>query len=94
VYSPHFDFCNIFSFNGKNHINKINVLVISILWFGEKAFQSSEKVDDFIWQDVSLYIQTFQVVSPKTILPFFAKRRKNCGTCFFVSGKIRSNIPK
>lgn len=75
-------------------MNKVNVLLISVLRFRENAFQNSEKSGRFYTQDVSLYIQTFQVVSPKTILPFFAKRRKNGGTCFFVSGKIRSNIPK
>ncbi|KFF73635.1 hypothetical protein HX13_19660 [Chryseobacterium sp. P1-3] len=74
-------------------MNKVNVLLISVLRFRENAFQNSEKSGRFYTQDVSLYVQTFQVVPTKTLLPFFAKRRKNCGTCFFVSEKIMSNIP-
>lgn len=52
-----------------------------------KLFRTLKKVGDFAEQDVSLYVQTFQVVPTKTILPFFAKRRKNCGTCFFYFGE-------
>ena len=48
MYSPHFDICNVFSFNSKNHINNINILITNALWFIVDAFQSSKKVGDLI----------------------------------------------
>ena len=35
-------------------------------------------------QDVSLYPQTFQVLSPKTLLPFLQKGEKTAELVFFV----------
>lgn len=62
VYSPYFNVYNIFFFQEQKWSNGIKVLVISVLCFGVCAFQSSKKVGGFTEQDVSLYIQTFQVV--------------------------------
>lgn len=53
----------------------------------KKLFKVLKKWATLQRQDVSLYVQTFQVVPTKTILPFFAKRRKNVGTCFFYFGE-------
>lgn len=43
-------------------------------------------------QDVSLYIQTFQVLHPKTLLPFLQKGKK-LRNLFFVFLEIRFKIP-
>jgi hypothetical protein len=39
----------------------------------------------FFEQDVSLYIQTFQVLYPKTILPFFQKGEETAELVFFLN---------
>jgi len=48
----------------------------------EVHFRTLENWNPFLLQDVSLYIQTFQVLYPKTILPFLQKREKKLGTRF------------
>ncbi|MDV3622544.1 hypothetical protein CMU83_15980 [Elizabethkingia anophelis] len=58
------------------------MLVINILCFGEKAFQSSEKVGDFTEARCVFVRTNFSSFIYKDPLAFFAKRGKNFGTQF------------
>lgn len=50
--------------------------------FVRTLFRTLKKVGDLIEQDVSLYVQTFQVVPTKTILPFLQKGEKTAELVF------------
>ena len=58
------------------------MLIVSFL-----LFQSSENLAHFFQQDVSLYVQTFQVFPTKTLLPFLQKGGKTSELSFFILGK-------
>lgn len=55
-------------------------------------FYNSEKVGDFPEQDVSLYVQTFQVLPTTTILPFLQKGEKTSELVFlFWENQVQSS---
>lgn len=58
-----------------------------------QAFLELWKINSTIKQDVSLYIQTFQVVHPKTLLPFLQNGEKTSELVFFlVNHLVDSNL--
>jgi hypothetical protein len=86
VYSPYFNVLQYLFFQEQKCSNGIKVLVINILCFGEKAFQSSEKVGDFTEARCVFVRTNFSSCTSKDDLAFFCKKEKKRRNLFFCFG--------